>query len=66
MDTANAKPEPDWEKIEVDYRAGVKTLRQRAEERFLHAKFSTHRVRGEWFRLADHDLSMIAERAKLI
>lgn len=38
----------------------------RAEERFLHAKFSTHRVRGEWFRLADHDLSMIAERAKLI
>ena len=38
----------------------------RAEERFLHAKFSENRVRGEWFRLSQHDLSMIAERSKLI
>ena len=159
METTN-KPAPDWEKIEADYRAGIKTLRQiagehgvthgainkrakrdgwsradlaadrdapkligeddgragflyviylddsagerffkigmagsftsrhgahqcaspfeirvacayyvgnmRAEERFLHAKFSENRVRGEWFRLSQHDLSMIAERSKLI
>ena len=28
MGNANEKPMPDWEKIEADYRAGIKTLRE--------------------------------------
>jgi len=32
MEKANAKPAPDWEKIELDYRAGIKTLREIAAE----------------------------------
>ena len=38
----------------------------RIEERFLHSVFDEKRVRGEWFRLADSDLDLIARRAKLV
>ena len=31
METTNAKPAPDWEKIEADYRAGILSLREIAE-----------------------------------
>lgn len=38
----------------------------RAEERLLHSVYGPKRVRGEWFRLTDSDLSSIAMRAKLL
>ena len=38
----------------------------REEERFLHSEFADKRVRGEWFRLTDSDLTVIAKRAKLV
>lgn len=38
----------------------------RAEERFLHGLFDGKWVRGEWFRLDEADLELIARRAKLV
>lgn len=38
----------------------------RDEERALHAEFADKRVRGEWFRLDDDDLDLIASRARLV
>ena len=36
--TAPGKPAPDWERIELDYRAGIKTLRQIAGENGISHK----------------------------
>lgn len=33
----------------------------RLDEKYLHALFKEKRVRGEWFRLDEHDLSKITE-----
>ena len=38
----------------------------RSEERFLHDLFSEKRIRGEWFKLSNDDLTMISERALLV
>lgn len=36
------------------------------EERHLHAMFANSRVRGEWFRMSDDDLSVVAARSRLV
>lgn len=42
---------PDWERIELDYRAGVKTLRQIAEEHGItHGAINKRAKRDEWVR----------------
>lgn len=53
---------PDWEKIELDYRAGVKTLRQIAEEHGIsHVAINKRAKKDGWSR----DLSWkIAARAE--
>ena len=38
----------------------------RAEESYLHTEFADSRIRGEWFRLSDDDLELIAKRSKLV
>lgn len=38
----------------------------RAEEKAIHQMFSSKRIRGEWFELATNDISIIAERSRLI
>jgi len=45
------KKAPDWEKIELDYRAGVKTLRQIAEEHGIsHGAINKRAKRDGWSR----------------
>ena len=45
------KVKPDWEKIEADYRAGVKTLRQIAEENGIsHVAVNKRAKRDGWER----------------
>lgn len=45
------KPTPDWERIELDYRAGVKTLRQIAEEHGItHVAINKRAKRDGWLR----------------
>lgn len=45
------KKQPDWEKIELDYRAGIKTLREIASEHGISAPAITKRAkRDEWSR----------------
>ena len=42
---------PDWEKIEVDYRAGIKTLRQIADENGVsHPAITKRAKRDDWSR----------------
>lgn len=36
------------------------------EEQYLHSLFKEKRIRGEWFRLTDGDLTVIASRSKLV
>ena len=51
METTNAKPAPDWEKIEADYRAGIKTLRQIAGEHGVtHGAINKRAKRDGWSR----------------
>lgn len=51
MEKANAKPAPDWEKIELDYRAGIKTLRQIAGEHGVtHGAINKRAKRDGWSR----------------
>ncbi len=51
MEKANAKPAPDWEKVELDYRAGVKTLRQIAEEHGIsHVAINKRAKKNGWSR----------------
>lgn len=48
---ADKKPTPDWERIERDYRAGIKTLRQIAEENGLsHVAINKRAKRDGWSR----------------
>jgi len=48
---ADKKPAPDWEKIEADYRAGVKSLRQIADENGLtHGAINKRAKRDGWVR----------------
>ena len=42
------------------------TGNMRAEERHLHSMFKSKRVRGEWFRLGEDDLKLVAERSLLV
>lgn len=50
METTN-KPAPDWEKIEADYRAGIKTLRQIAGEHGVsHVAINKRAKRDGWSR----------------
>ena len=50
METTN-KPAPDWEKIEADYRAGIKTLRQIAGEHGVtHGAINKRAKRDGWSR----------------
>ncbi|WP_240754498.1 hypothetical protein [Lampropedia aestuarii] len=49
--TDKAKQTPDWERIELDYRAGVKTLRQIAEENGVsHPAITKRAKRDGWSR----------------
>lgn len=49
-----AKNAPDWERIELDYRAGIKTLRQIADENGIsHGAINKRAKRDGW----DRDLS---------
>ena len=51
MEKTNAKPAPDWEKIELDYRAGIKTLRQIAGEHGVtHGAINKRAKRDGWSR----------------
>ena len=51
METTNAKPAPDWEKIKADYRAGIKTLRQIAGEHGVsHVAINKRAKRDGWSR----------------
>ena len=46
-----AKNAPDWERIELDYRAGIKTLRQIAEENGIsHVAINKRAKRDGWTR----------------
>lgn len=48
---SNLKPAPDWERIELDYRAGIKTLRQIAEEHGItHGAINKRAKRDGWER----------------
>ena len=50
METTH-KPAPDWEKIEADYRAGIKTLRQIAGEHGVtHGAINKRAKRDGWSR----------------
>jgi len=45
------RPVPDWQQIELDYRAGIKTLRQIAEENGVsHGAINKRARRDEWTR----------------
>lgn len=47
----DTKPAPDWERIELDYRAGIKTLRQIAEENGItHGAVNKRAKRDGWER----------------
>lgn len=47
----NPKPAPDWERIELDYRAGIKTLRQIADENGIsHGAINKRAKRDGWER----------------
>jgi DNA-binding cell septation regulator SpoVG len=49
--TAPGKPAPDWERIELDYRAGIKTLRQIAGENGIsHVAINKRAKRDDWGR----------------
>lgn len=53
----------DWEKIELDYRAGVKTLRQIADEHDIsHVSINKRAKRDDWVR----DLSAKIKAEKVI
>lgn len=53
---ATKQPTPnDYELIEAWWCKGQ-------EEKNLHVQFSRHRVRGEWFKMSDDDLTRIYER----
>ena len=46
-----AKAAPDWERIELDYRAGIKTLRQIADENGItHGAINKRAKRDGWER----------------
>ena len=46
-----AKAAPDWARIEIDYRAGIKPLRQiAAEHGITHGAVNKRAVRDEWVR----------------
>lgn len=48
---SNSKPAPDWERIELDYRAGIKALRQIAEEHGItHGAINKRAKRDGWER----------------
>ena len=45
------KPVIDWERIEVDYRAGIKTLRDIAQEHGItHGAITKRSKRDDWVR----------------
>ena len=51
QDKAKAKDAPDWERIELDYRAGIKTLRQIADENGItHGAINKRAKRDGWER----------------
>ena len=52
MEKANAKPAPDWEKIEADYRAGVLSLREIADANpgVNHVAIARRAKRDGWSR----------------
>jgi len=51
MTTNTPKPAPDWQQIELDYRAGIKTLRQIAQENGIsHVAIDKRAKRQEWTR----------------
>lgn len=57
-----AKPAADWERIELDYRAGIKTLRQIAEEHGItHGAINKRAKRDGW----ERDLSSAAVQVEL-
>ena len=49
------KAQPDWERIELDYRAGIKTLRQIADEHGItHGAINKRARRNGWERDLSH------------
>jgi len=59
---AEPKVAADWERIEVDYRAGVKTLRQIAEEHGIsHAAVNKRAKRDGWSRDLNAKIQAAAE-----
>lgn len=51
MSTENAQKQPDWDQIELDYRAGIKSLRQIAGEQGISEGAIRKRAkRDEWTR----------------
>ncbi len=51
MRNQNTKPAPEWEKIEADYRAGIRTLREVAAEHGIsHGAINKRAKRDGWSR----------------
>lgn len=64
METTH-KPAPDWEKIEADYRAGIKTLRQIAGEHGVtHGAINKRAKRDGWSR--DLTAKIVAKANELV
>lgn len=62
MEKANAKPAPDWEKIELDYRAGIKTLREIAADHGIsHQAINKRAKRDGWARDLSEKISSKAD-----
>lgn len=55
-------PAPDWERIEIDYRAGIKTLREIAAENGIsHTLVARRAKRSEWIRDLSHRINARAD-----
>lgn len=60
-----AKPKPDWEKIELEYRAGVRTLRAIAEDnKISHVAINNKAKREGWTR--DLHAKIVAKTHELV
>lgn len=67
VDKPATKTAPDWEAIELDYRAGIKTLRQIAEENGItHGAINKRAKRDGWERDLSHGNARRLEPVRLV